>query len=175
MSIVLTKQEALRQIARLICENGIDVSAVENMLQSIPASQKFDVAVVTDDNGTIERLPLNTGSDMCPIGIYPFKNGPFSNLYIELTEQSSQTRKEAKRRQKGNQRIPPLDFWKSLKPVISELNEAMKQLSGVPLSGSYYAEIPGIPGNSQNAIWTIGKFGDIYPDHQVARTRYTGC
>ncbi len=172
MSVILTKQEALRQIARLMCENGIDVSAVENTLQSIPARQKFDVAVITDNNGATERIPLEAGADMCPIGIYPFKTGPFSSVYIELTENYNQTRKEAQMRKKGNQRIPPLNFWKSLQPVVSELNEAMKQLNGVPLSGSYYAEMPG---NYQNAIWIIGKCGNIYPDHQVARTRYTGC
>ena len=169
MAVLTTKPELLRQIGTLICSNGISIQDVIAQLGTLPPEQLFDVAVLTDDQGTVERLPLSVGADMYPIGIYPFKTGDFCEYYLELTEASSQTRKQAETRRKGNQQIPDIKFWKKLQPVILALNKAMEKLNGVPIAGNYYAQM-----ESQNAIWTVGQLGNFFPDYVIARTRYIG-
>lgn len=165
MAVLLTKNEALRQVVNVICGNGLCVDDVIKMLKTMPPEQQFDVAILTGDDGTVERLPLNTGADMYPIGIYPFKVGPFSQYYLELTEdQPGLTRKQAKSRCKGGQELPSSEFWACLDGIVPQLNQALEMLHGAAVSGSYYTKMP--------CIWTIGQGESCHNPSIPAKSRY---
>lgn len=159
----MNKKETLAQIARLMCENGLTLNQVGEYLEnSVPVEQQFDVAVILD--GKVCRLPLLVAEEMDLMGIYPFKCGPYSEYYIELTEQKDILRKEAVSRSKGGQELPSVGFWAAIDEIADKLNQALTRLNEVPLSGSYYA--------GRNSIWTIGEGESTYCSMVHARTRY---
>lgn len=159
----MNQNEALAQISRLMCENGLTSAQVNEYLENkVPAEQQFDVAVILD--GKVCRLPLIVAEEMHPMGIYPFKYGPYSNYYIELTEQNGIQRKEAVSRCKGGQELPSVGFWAAIDKITYQLNRVLTRLNGIQLSGSYYA--------GRNSIWVIGEGEITYCSMVHAQTRY---
>lgn len=125
----MKKEEAIQEIVRMMCENGVSIPEVMLGLEVMPAKDLFDLAVPDGHNGLV-RLPFAIGKEQKPLGIFPFKD---SDCYIET--------KEAYQRndQCDTNRLPEIAFMQRISTVRKALNCALAQLNAPMIEGIYHA------------------------------------
>ena len=169
------KQEVLRQIAEMIAQNGVTLDEVTDAVNHLPILEQFDVAVVKD--GFNLRVPFSKRDKMEVIGIFPFKD---CDYYLNLSEINYKTRAQASKEAKDNEAIPPIWFWQKVANISTSLNNALKQLDALPISGTYFATKQGDAfANRENIVATFDGVNPNcelirLPSHVPLRVRYVG-
>ena len=173
MDIVLTRSQAMETILGIMSIYKISLKdlTVARQQQEENARKKavammnelqFDVAVMK--SCAAERISLADAGHEEVIGIYPFKDGPYKDCYLELKEYLLD-QNEAVWHANGRQNLPDPQFWQAVEPILLGLNEALKQLGASPVSGSYYIKSP------EKKFWTISS--NSTPNSPI-KTRFVG-
>lgn len=156
---------------RKIINNESNAASEQNVANNENATflkpYKYDLLCVV--NGKKVRLSYDDGCYRKIFGIFPFKD---SNLYLNAIETEITIRLGV-----NEEKVPSVDFWKSIFEIKDELNTALADLHLAPINGRYYATAQIHP--YSNWIVTFKDncdrlLSDFYGSGATAKIRYFG-
>lgn len=129
---IMNKQRALLQILGIMQESDLTVTDIENAqkAQNQPkAEETFDL--LCEINGSLKRVPYETGKELAPKAIFPRKNLKFY-LSLEETGMVPYPKEDEK------DKLADEDLCTLLMEIRPELNEKLRELGKPLLSGDYW-------------------------------------
>ena len=157
------EKEIIKNNAENICQEN----SLSDEKTNDTKAYKYDLLCIV--NGKKQRLSYDEGCYKEIVGIFPF-NG--SNVYLHTIETEITTRLGV-----NEQKVPSVEFWKSIFEIKDSLNTTLANLNLALLNGSYYATSSYI----SHANWIVSfKKGcdtlktDYFGSAATAKIRYFG-
>lgn len=145
------KRSAILDILRQMHLSDISIEDLREEMSRNPdfLPKKFDLLCLV--HGVPQRLPFAKGKDLHPIGIFPFAD----NWYLELFQSEEQLRTNA-----DEGRLPDRDIWLEVYKLRNDLNAQLRVMKQPLLKGPYFAR-----GGKLNWIVKFNGADEVMPEN----------